>query len=117
MNYVDGFVLAVPSARQAAYREAAELSAAIYKDCGALRVVECWGDDVPEGKLTSFSLAVKREAHESIVFSWVEWPSREARDLGMEKFMADPRMANLKWKALFDGQRMIFGGFAPLLVA
>ena len=110
MNYVDGFVIAVPTANRDAYREHAERAAKVFKKFGALSVVECWGDDVPEGKVTSFPLAVKLEDDETVVFSWVSWPDRQARDAGNEKVMADPRMQN-PTDMPFDGKRLIFGGF------
>lgn len=80
MTYVDGFVAAVPAANRNAYRKHAEAAAAVFKEYGALTVVECWGDDVPEGKLTSFTMAVQRKDDETVVFSWITWPSRQARD-------------------------------------
>ena len=80
MSYVDGFVAAVPTANRDAYRQHAERAAKVFKESGALSVVECWGDDVPEGKLTSFPLAVQRKSDETVVFSWVTWPSRAVRD-------------------------------------
>lgn len=116
MTYVDGFVLAVPKANKEAYRKMAEAAWKIFSKHGALRQVECWGDDVPEGKLTSFTMAVKREADEVAVFSWVEWASKEARDKGhaasMEEFSKMPDMTPDKMP--FDGKRMIFGGFQPI---
>ena len=117
MNYVDGYVLAVPSANREQYRALAEQAAGVFKECGALSVVECWGDDVPEGKLTSFTMAVQRKEDESVVFSWVCWPSRGVRDEGMKKFMADPRMQPDANNMPFDGKRMIFGGFEVLVQA
>jgi len=114
MDYVDGFVLAVPTAKREAYREHAELAARVFKDHGALRVVETWGDDVPDGKLTSFPMAVKLEAGETVVFSWIVWPSRAARDQGMKKSMEDPRLASGA-APVFDGKRMIFGGFEVIV--
>ena len=111
MSYVDGFVAAVPTARRDGFRRHAEAAAAVFKECGALEVVECWGDDVPEGKLTSFPLAVQRKADETVVFSWILWPSRAVRDEGMKRFMADPRMNPETNPMPFDGQRVIFGGF------
>lgn len=116
MNYVDGFVLAVPTANREAYRKFAADFAGIFKEFGAVRVTECWGDDVPEGKLTSFTMAVKREPEESVVFSWIEWPSREVRDEGMKKIMADPRMQP-GMAMPFDGKRMIMGGFQMIVEA
>jgi len=115
MNYVDGFVLAVPTANRDTYREHAHWAAKIFKEHGALTVVECWGDDVPDGKLTSFPLAVQRKPDETVVFSWITWASRAERDAGMKKVMEDTRMKGVKMP--FDGQRMIYGGFAVLLDA
>ena len=117
MNYVDGFVAAVPNANREKYIEHATKFAALFKEHGALKVVECWGDDVPEGKLTSFTLAVKREANESVVFSWVTWPSRQVRDEGWKKVMADPRMQPDSNPMPFDGKRLIYGGFQMILEA
>ncbi len=114
MNYVDGFVLAVPTANREVYRKHAQLGATVFKRHGALRVVECWGDDVPEGKLTSFPMAVKCQADETVVFSWIVWPSRAARDEGMKNVMADPE---LHVTMPFDGKRMIYGGFQVIVDA
>ena len=115
MTYVDGFVAAVPTANREAYRRHAESASVVFKEHGALTVVECWGDDVPEGKLTSFPMAVQRQPDETVVFSWITWPSRQARDEGMKKVMADPRMKPDPDGMPFDGKRMIFGGFVPFL--
>ncbi len=117
MNYIDGFVAAVPTANRAAYIEHAENMSAVFKEFGALSVVECWGDDVPEGKLTSFTMAVKREADEAVVFSWITWPSRAVRDAAWEKVMADPRMDSSNSPMPFDGKRMIYGGFQMVMNA
>jgi uncharacterized protein YbaA (DUF1428 family) len=114
MTYVDGYVLAVPTAQRAAYRKIAEDAAIVFKEYGALKVVECWGDDVPDGKLTSFPMAVKCEENETVVFSWIIWPSREARDEGNQKVMADRRMQQTG-EMPFDGKRMIFGGFQMIV--
>jgi uncharacterized protein YbaA (DUF1428 family) len=115
MSYIDGFVSPVPDANREAYRKHAEEMSAVMKEYGATRVVECWGDDVPEGKVTSFTMAVKREPSESVVFSWITWPSREARDEGWKKIMADPRMQPGAVTMPFDGKRIIYGGFQVLL--
>ncbi len=112
MNYIDGFVIAVPSTNQEAYRVMSEKMAVVFKKHGALNVVENWGDDVPEGKLTSFTMAVKREACETIVFSWITWPSKSVRDEAWKAVMDDPMMKHMNHK-IFDGKRMIFGGFKP----
>jgi uncharacterized protein YbaA (DUF1428 family) len=115
MNYVDGFVVAVPTAKRETYRKQAETAAAVFKQQGALSVVECWGDDVPEGKLTSFPLAVQRKADETVVFSWIVWPSKAVRSEGMQKAMEDPRLKNAEMP--FDGKRMIYGGFEVIVEA
>lgn len=115
MKYVDGFVIAVPTAKKDEYLKLAQTAAPLFKEYGALQVVETWGDDVPEGELTSFTMAVQRQPEESVVFSWIVWPSRAVRDEGMKKVMADPRM-DMKPDAMpFDGKRMIFGGFQVIL--
>ena len=117
MNYVDGFVVAVPTARRDAYRELAATAASVFKQNGALSVVECWGDDVPEGKLTSFPMAVQRKPDETVVFSWITWPSKQVRDEGMKKVMADPRLQPDVNPMPFDGKRLIYGGFEVLVNA
>jgi uncharacterized protein YbaA (DUF1428 family) len=115
MFYVDGYVLAVPTANKDAYTKLALTVSALFKENGAIKVVECWGDDLPEGKLTSFPMAVKCEANETVVFSWVMWPTREIRDQGMKKAMDDPRMQPGTEPMPFDGKRMIFGGFEMIV--
>jgi uncharacterized protein YbaA (DUF1428 family) len=117
MSYVDGFVAAVPTANREKFKQHAESAAAIFKEYGALSVAECWGDDVPEGKLTSFPMAVKLKEDETVVFSWIIWPSRQTRDAGMQKVMADPRLQPDVNPMPFDGQRMIFGGFEMIVSA
>jgi uncharacterized protein YbaA (DUF1428 family) len=117
MNYVDGYLIPVPTAKKEDYRRLAEAAATVFKDHGALSVVECWGDDVPEGKVTSFPMAVKRKDDETVVFSWITWPSKAVRDAGMKKSMEDPRMDHDPRNMPFDGQRMIFGGFQVLVNA
>lgn len=117
MNYVDGFVLAVPTANREKYQRVAQTASGVFKENGALSVVECWGDDVPEGKVTSFPMAVKRKDDETVVFSWIVWPSKAVRDAGMKKAMEDPRLKEGMNPMLFDGQRMIFGGFQVIVEA
>jgi len=117
MPYVDGFVAAVPTANRDVYRKHAQAAAIVFKECGALGVVECWGDDVPEGKLTSFPMAVRRKEDETVVFSWIRWPSRQARDDGMKKAMADLRLKPDTNPMPFDGKRLIYGGFDVLVKA
>jgi len=114
MNYIDGIVAAVPTANREAYRHHAEAAAAVFKEHGAIKVVECWGDDVPDGKVSSFPLAVQRKADETVVFSWLVWPSKAVRDAGMAKVMADPRMKPDVNPMPFDGKRLIYGGFEVL---
>ena len=115
MAYIDGYVIAVPTAKRDEYKTLAESVAPVFRDCGALRVVECWGDDVPDGKLTSFPLAVKKQDDETVVFSWITWPSKAVRDEGMKKAMADPRMKHNPGDMPFDGKRMIYGGFEVIV--
>jgi uncharacterized protein YbaA (DUF1428 family) len=114
MSYVDGFVIAVPNANREQFIEHARTLDPIFLEYGAIRVVECWADDVPEGKLTDFHRAVKAQEDEAVVFSWVEWPDKATRDAGMQKIMEDPRMPG-PGDMPFDGKRMIFGGFTPVV--
>ena len=116
MDYVDGFVVPVALANKEAYVRFARETAKMIREHGAKGVVECWGDDVPPGKLTSFPLAVQCKADETVVFSWITWPSRAVRDAGMAAFMKDPRMAALG-EMPFDGKRLIFGGFQMVVEA
>lgn len=115
MAYVDGFVLAVPTINKSDYLEIAEKMASIFKDHGALAVVENWGDNVPDGKVTSFPMAVKCQQDEAVVFSWITWQSKEARDKGMKEVMADTRMDWENMTMPFDTKRMIFGSFETIL--
>ena len=115
MSYIDGFVAAVPSANRDSFKEHAEKAAVVFKEYGALKVVECWGDDVPDGKVTSFPMAVQKKDDETVVFSWIVWPSRETRDAGMKKMMEDPRMQPDSNPMPFDGKRLIYGGFNVLV--
>jgi uncharacterized protein YbaA (DUF1428 family) len=114
MAYVDGFVLAVPDDRRADYHRFSADVAEVFREHGALRIVECWGDEVPQGKVTSFPMAVKAAPGETVVFSWIEWPSKDVRDAAHAKVMADPRIT-AQGEIPFDGKRMIFGGFTILL--
>ena len=117
MSYVDGFVAAVPTANREAFRVHALRAADFLKENGALQVVECWGDDVPDGETTSFPMAVKRRPDETGVFSWIVWPSRAVRDEAHAKMMADPRLAEDLNPMPFDGKRVIYGGFEPIMEA
>jgi uncharacterized protein YbaA (DUF1428 family) len=111
MSYVDGFVLAVPKARLEDYKALARKAGALWREHGALAYVECIGDNVPYGELTSFPRAVQAKEDEVVVFSWVVYDSRAARDATMAKVMADPRIEMDPASMPFDGKRMIFGGF------
>ena len=115
MNYIDGMVAAVPTENKALFLEHAREAAEVFKDHGALQVVEAWGDDVPDGEVTSFPMAVQKKEGESIAFSWIVWPSKEVRDAGMEKVMCDPRLDPETNPMPFDGKRMIFGGFQIIM--
>jgi uncharacterized protein YbaA (DUF1428 family) len=114
MAYIDGFVIAVPNTNREQFIRHARTFDPIFLEFGATRVLECWGDNVPEGKLTDFRRAVQAKQDESVVFSWVEWPDKATRDAGMERLMKDPRMEDAG-NMPFDGKRMIFGGFVPLV--
>lgn len=114
MPYIDGFVIPVGNGRRQDYRDMAAKALPIFKEHGATQIVECWGDDIPDGKITDFRMAVKAEEGENVVFSWVVWPSREARDAGNAKIMADPRM-KMEGDMPMDMKRLVFGGFEVLL--
>ena len=114
MSYIDGFVIAVPDASREKFVAHANTFDTMFLEFGATRVTECWADDVPEGKLTDFRRAVQAKEDESVVFSWIEWPDKATRNAGMEKFMKDPRM-EAAGDMPFDGKRMIFGGFTPVI--
>ncbi|WP_199611556.1 DUF1428 domain-containing protein [Flocculibacter collagenilyticus] len=115
MDYIDGFVAAVPTENKDIYMQHAKEYAQIFKEYGAKKLVECWGDDVPDGEVTSFPMAVKCEENETVVFSWVVWPSKEVRDDGMKKLMDDERMDLEKNPMPFDGKRLIYGGFQMIV--
>src|SRR3954464_14366111 len=114
MSYIDGFVVPVPAGKKEAYRKLATDAVSIFKEHGATHVVECWGDDVPDGKVTDFKRAVNAEAGENVVFSWIVWPDKATRNEGNRKVMADPRL-KAAGEMPFDGKRMIFGGFELML--
>lgn len=114
-GYVDGYLAPVPAAKKDAYRELAQKSAAIFREYGASRVVESWGDDIPDGKVTDFRRAVQAKEGELIVYSWIEWPSKEARDAAWPKLMKDERMQPGPEGMPFDGPRMMYGGFVPVV--
>jgi uncharacterized protein YbaA (DUF1428 family) len=114
MPYVDGFVTPVPAANRDRYIAYAARAWPVFRKYGATRFVESWGDDVPEGVNTSFPMAVKREADEVVVFSWIEWPDKATRDACFAAMQQDPDFAVLGEMPL-DGKRMIYGGFVPVL--
>jgi uncharacterized protein YbaA (DUF1428 family) len=115
MAYIDGFVLAVPNARKAAYQKMASDAAAVFRRLGAIGFVENWGLEVPQGKVTCFNSAVMRKPDETVMFSWIVWPDRAARDAGNKAMMEDPAFEGMSPETMpFDGQRMICGGFEPL---
>ncbi len=113
MAYVDGFVIAVPEANRQGFLDHANHVDTMFIEFGATRVVECWGDDIPDGSLTDFRRAVAAKDGEVIVFAWIEWPDRATRDAGMELIRNDPR--TMSGAAPFDVKRMIFGGFEAVV--
>ena len=115
MTYVDGFLLAVPTANFDAYKAMARTAGDVWKDHGAIDYVECVGDDVPYGALPPFPPAVPATDDEIVIFSWVTYESREKRDEIVAKVMADERLKGDDWKSVFDGKRMIYGGFQAVV--
>lgn len=115
MSYIDGFLVPVPAANKQAYVDQASKSAPLFKEFGATRMVETWDDDIHIGKLTDFRMAVKAEEGESVVFSWMEYPDKAARDAAGERMMSDPRMKEMGANMPFDGKRMVYAGFEPIL--
>lgn len=116
MSYMDGFVIPVPKGNRQAYKDMAAMMAPIFLEHGATRVVECWGDDIRRGKVNDFRTSVIAEEGEEVVFSWIEWPSKEVRDAGSAKVMADERMKPKAGQEMpFSGARLIYGGFAVLV--
>jgi uncharacterized protein YbaA (DUF1428 family) len=115
MAYIDGFVMAIPTANKQVFTDFARKFDPIFLEHGATRVVEGWGDDVSHGKQTDFFRAVAAKDDETVAFSWIEWPDKATRDAGMDKVMKDPRMDPAANPMPFDGARMIYGGFSPVL--
>ncbi|MBU2581167.1 MAG: DUF1428 domain-containing protein [Alphaproteobacteria bacterium] len=123
MSYIDGFVIAVPTANKQKFIDHAREGDGVFMDLGATRILECWGDDVQDGKLTDFRKAVQAKDDETVVFSWIEWPDKATRDAAMARMMemvsdpskTDPRMDPNNNPMPFDGKRLIFGGFAPVV--
>ena len=117
---VDGFVIAVPTANKQKFIEHARHFDALFIELGAIRVIESWGDDVPDGKVTDFRRAVQATAEETVAFSWIEWPDKATRDTAMARTRElmksdDERFDPKKNPIPFDGKRMIFGGFEPVV--
>jgi uncharacterized protein YbaA (DUF1428 family) len=116
MAYVDGFVVPVPKKKLAAYRKLASTAGKTWMKYGALSYMEAVADDVKPGKTTSFPQSVKLKSGETVIFSWITYKSRKHRDQVNAKVMKDPTMANFDPKTLpFDGKRMFWGGFKPLV--
>lgn len=116
MTYIQGFVIPVPTKNKAAYRKQAKEAAGMFMQYGATRIVECWGDDILEGKTTDFRRAVKANEDENIVFAWIEWPDRKTCKAAQKKMEADPDMQP-GGDMPFDGKRLIYGGFKPIFEA
>jgi uncharacterized protein YbaA (DUF1428 family) len=117
-GYIDATLMPVPVTNKVAFRDWGTQMAELFREHGATRVLDGWGDDIPDGKVTDFKRAVKAKDGETVIYGWVEWPSKDVRDAAWGKMMADPRMQPDKSKpALFDGQRMVYGGFTPILDA
>lgn len=115
MSYIDGFILAVPTTNRETFLDHARKGDSVFVKHGAIRVVECWGDEVPDGKVTDFKRAVQAKDGETVVFSWIEWPDKATRDAGMKKAMEDPDLSPANNPMPYDGKRLIYGGFAPIL--
>ena len=113
MPYIDGFVIAVPSANKQEFIDHARHFDSMFLELGATRVIECWGDDVPHGELTDFFRATQAKDDETVVFSWIEYPDKATRDAANEKMRQDPEMANMEMP--FDGARMFWGGFEQVV--
>ena len=115
MSYFDGFIAAVPAGSKEQYRAYALVMAEIFKEHGAVKIVETWGNDVPGGEITSFPMAVKATEEEKVVFSWIEWSSKDARDQAWAALMEDERLHPDVNPMPFDGKRLIYGGFEELI--
>ena len=119
MTYIDGFVIACPEDSRQAFIDHAHKADQVFLELGAIRILECWGDDVPDGKTTDFRRAVQAQEGEAVIFSWIEWPDKATRDAAMKRFdelmKTDPRMTPETNPMPFDGKRMIYGGFTPVV--
>jgi len=122
MAYIDGYVLACPADSKEKFTKFANAADGVFMDLGATRILECWQDDVPKGKVTDFFSAVQAKEGEAVVFSWIEWPDKQTRDMAMAKLEAmvddpnpDPRMDPEKNPMPFGGTRLLMGGFEPVV--
>lgn len=113
MSFIHGFLIAVPKDKKQEYVELARVSAPLFMDLGATRIVENWADDVPDGKVTDFKRAVKAEKGEAVVFSWIEWPDKDTYEAAAQAMQSDPKWQNMPPKP-FDGKRMMWAGFEPV---
>ena len=113
MSYIEGFVAAVPTANRDVYIEQAKQAAGYFKNLGATRITECWGDDVPRGEVTDFYRATQAKDDETVIFSWIEYPDKATRDAANEQMSADSEAMQMEMP--FDGRRMFWGGFQPVL--
>lgn len=115
MTYVDGFILPLPKGKEDEYKKLAETFADRAQKNGAIGTIEALGDNLEHGKTTDFFMAVKANDDENVVFSFILWPSKEVRDAAWEKLMADPEMQPGAQPMPFDGKRMFWGGFRPIV--
>ncbi|MCQ0092677.1 DUF1428 domain-containing protein [Roseovarius sp. M141] len=113
MSYISGFVIPVPTDRKEDYRKMAADAAEMFRAYGATEIMEAWGEDVRDGKVTDFKRAVQAKDDETVVFSWIVWPDRATADAAEKKMEADESMKPPA-DAPFDMKRMIWGGFAPI---
>lgn len=114
MTYYTGSLIPVPTANKAAYLDHARRAWPLFRDRGAVRMVETWGEDVPPGKVTDLLRAVQATPDETVAFSWIEWPDQATADAAWQDMMADPSIGEQMGEMPFDGPRMIFGGFSAL---
>lgn len=116
MAYIDGFVIPVPNGNRERYRALAARAAPVFIEHGAIRVVECWGEDIKTGQTNDFRTAVIAQAEEEVVVSWIEWPDKATRDAGAHKVMDDPRMQPEDGEPMpFSGARLTYGGFSVMV--
>lgn len=115
MSYIDFFCLPLPKGKEAEYKLVAETFAVVMKEHGMLRYCEAVADDVPRGKVTDFYRAVNAADSETVVASYCIWPDKATRDKAWNEGMKDPRLSHDPESRIFDGKRMFWGGFRPLL--